>query len=128
MKCTYFYDLKTGRIEYMVAPAATVIPDGVGVLHSDVVDMQGCDKYFVIDGALVLRPAMELDFPESVLVDEVWRIEGIPSGAGVSHPDGLITVDDGYVNWSSAVAGTFRFFITCFPYIEREVYVTVTEA
>lgn len=75
----------------------------------------------VYSGELVARPRMSLTHTGlTVAVGEALRITGIPPGTLLKHRDGELTVDDGYLEWSSEVPGQFLFILENFPF-QREV-------
>ena len=82
--------------------------------------------HYIKDGEVVQRPTMDLTVSSTELeVDEVLRIENIPEGSKVFHPEGELIVDDGYIEWSSVEPGTYLFRFENFPYMEEEVNAVV---
>jgi len=68
-------------------------------------------------GEVKTKPTMPITVSKRTLaVDEVIIIDNIPSGAKVDYPDGSITVNDGFIQWESAIEGSFVFQITKSPY------------
>lgn len=86
-------------------------------------------KFFIENYQVTPRPLMPIQVAKNeVMVGEPFRIEGIPSGCKVFYPNGNLVVDDGYIEWSSAVTGRFTFRLKCFPFREVSVYASVTQA
>lgn len=53
-----------------------------------------------------------------------WIITGVPIGASVTWPDGVVTtVDDGEIVFTVDVVGTYKFIVNAFPYLVEEVSV-----
>lgn len=82
--------------------------------------------HYILDGAITPRPVMPVTVSGPVAVDEDWEITGIPAGALVTYPDGAVVVDDGFIQWSSAVPGEFKFTVELWPYLPKVVYASVS--
>jgi hypothetical protein len=70
-------------------------------------------------GVIQQRPVMPL-----VVTQNPFTITGIPTGTLVKYPGGELIVDDGFIEWSSAVPGEFAFQLSCFPYRDEVIYAT----
>lgn len=124
MKTGTIYNTVTGQIEMTI-----IAPDEEGVTVQThgredlgvIFDQQISGKnFYIADGKPVERPEMSLSINQDVYlgIDEVLRVDGIPVGAKVVHPDGISQVDDGFIEWSSVEPGQYHFHITCFPFKE----------
>ena len=85
--------------------------------------------WYLPGGKKTPRPDMELT-PSAAMVpvNEPFTIQGIPDGARVIGPGVDVTVDDGSVEWQSAVPGVFTFEVIHFPHKTQVVSIEVTEA
>ena len=81
--------------------------------------------HYVEDGQLKVRPIMSLSGGESVGVDEIWRVDGIPPGTTLTYLESRIVVDDGFIEWSSTVPGRFEFHFSNFPYQDATLYAVI---
>lgn len=122
------YRLDSGLIQALVTA-----PDEEGVqiqimgretelgVYMEALDMQ---TQYLVDGEPVDRPVMALGsthpLSESVQlkVGEVIEVTGIPKGAKVYHPEGMIQVDDGFIDWGSDTPGTYQLHLVHAPYQE----------
>lgn len=85
------------------------------------------DEFYVLDGQVVARPAMTLTAPEAGLVGEPVVITGIPAGTRIHYHDGEAVMDEsGVLEWESAVAGSFVFYLDAFPHRSQEVRIEIT--
>lgn len=84
------------------------------------------DHYF--DGTdYVKRPVLVLQHPTPrFTIGEPFRIDGIPPGTLVEHPEGSLQVDDGFLEWSSLEPGVYRFHFHSFPYKPKKIIAEVT--
>lgn len=96
-------------------------------LGDQVLEGQGDpQRHYVVDGAITPRPAMPVTVSGPVSVNEDWEINGIPAGTLVTYPGGSVVVDDGFIQWSSAVPGEFKFTLDLWPYLPKVVYACVS--
>uniref|UniRef100_A0AAU6W0G5 Uncharacterized protein n=1 Tax=Pseudomonas phage Nican01 TaxID=3138540 RepID=A0AAU6W0G5_9CAUD len=92
--------------------------------------------YYFVDGAPASRIRMKLkvngedhiytDFGEEPIhhlkIGEVLRIEGIPKGTELQYIDGIVTIDDGFIEWTTDTPGEFQFNLSLFPYAATRIY------
>lgn len=84
-------------------------------------------SHYVVNGEVYERPRMALDISAlSVQTDEEIIIKGIPVGTIFNWGSGMEQVDDGQVEWSSNVAGSFEFVLSNFPYQIEVIKIEVT--
>lgn len=84
-------------------------------------------NHYVVDGEVYNRPTMSLDISAlSVQTNEEIIIKGIPVGTIFNWGSGMEQVDDGQVEWSSNVAGSFEFVLSNFPYQIEVIKIEVT--
>lgn len=136
MEIASIYDNDTGRIVMTVtAPdRETVLLQISDEARQSVLfgeQLNGREMY-ICEGEPTPRPTMPItisidgipvpiDAEIKAGVDTVLRIDGIVEGSSFTHPQGEITVDDGYVEWSAAMPGGYYFRIDNFPYKEVEI-------
>lgn len=128
MSCSISYQLSDGKLLEYTSPASTINPGpSFGLLHfENAIASEVLYTHYAHDNKLVERPKMLIGGGVSVGTGEIWRIDGIPSGAMVRYPGGSITVDDGFIEWSSMVPGEFRFTIEKFPYLDAVVNAVIS--
>jgi hypothetical protein len=106
----------------------------MGTLESLYWNMEATDRYvegnydhtYYLDGrTLRVRPEMPLTGGDPVGTNEIWRIDGVPPGTTLSYLGSETTVDDNFVEWSSAVPGRFEFNFRNFPYQDVTVYAVI---
>lgn len=68
------------------------------------------------------RPKMGLSVTQNP-----FSISNIPPGTEVIYPGGTITVDDGFIEWTSTLPGTYTFYLNNFPYQEEIVNAEITD-
>lgn len=125
MKHWLAYD-QTGSIRIKFT-GSEPIPDELNGM--DYIEGQADSKtQYIVNGGIASRPSMEITYPASVAISETALITGIPEGATLIYPDGEVVVNDGVVEWSSLVTGTFQFSIELFPYISESFSIEVTAA
>ncbi len=96
-------------------------------LGEQVVEGIGDEKnHYLVDGVITPRPAMPVTVSGPVSVNDDWEITGIPVGTLVTYPGGSVVVDDGFIQWSSAVPGEFKFTLDLWPYLPKVVYASVS--
>ena len=67
--------------------------------------------------AYVVRPDFSLVYSTlEIDTTETLNITGIPTGTAVTHPGGVATVNDGYIDWSCVEPGTYEISFINFPY------------
>jgi hypothetical protein len=125
------YDPLTGAINsvfYAPQVEGNLRPGEAALVVDNPID---ADKFYVsgLDStpALAARPVMPLVFPEDGDVDVPYEITGIPEGTVVTFPGGTVMVDDGFVEWTSEVEGSFRFMFVNFPYQTVEHYAQIDD-
>ena len=73
--------------------------------------------WYLPEGVKTPRPTMQLtQSAVMVPIDESFVIQGIPVGSRVIGPNVDVTVNDGSVEWQSAVPGEFQFEVIHFPH------------
>lgn len=89
-----------------------------------VIDSPGDDAtQYVVDGAVVDRPTFSLQPNATELTpSQTFRVDNIPAGTSVKYPDGDVVIDDGFLEWTSAVEGIYSFTFRNFPYAEEIIY------
>lgn len=140
MKKGSIYNKQTGQITMTV-----IAPDEEGVLlqisdegkqavlwdH----ELNGRELY-VVNGEPAERPLMPLTYttdgvapqegePISLAINGILRVENIPAGTQVAHPDGELTVDDGFIEWSAVEPGHYFFRFDNFPFQEVNFHAIV---
>ncbi|MCA9340018.1 MAG: hypothetical protein KDA17_03860 [Candidatus Saccharibacteria bacterium] len=120
------FDVGTGECLFVVSGTeATAQLNGANYLLGA---FSGEDYYY--DGAqMQLRPAFDLQ-PVSLTITtaQTLTINNIPVGTTVTHPDGSVVVDDGFIEWSATEPGSYEFLFDNFPYIQEVLVATVTSA
>lgn len=122
MKKGTIYELATGRVTMTV-----IAPDEEGI-HIQIIEKQDTHgvimnsqldsaTQYVVDRFVVDRPEFPVTLPEEITigVNEVWRVEGIPPGTKLRHPESIDQIDDGEIEWSSIEPGEFHFEFDNFP-------------
>ncbi len=86
------------------------------------------DDWYLPNGVKTPRPDMKLQVSKTTLrIGETLTISGIPKGARVVAQGVDETVNDGVLEWTSAVPlENFRFEFIMFPYKYRDVDIEVT--
>ncbi|MCW7551069.1 hypothetical protein NX722_28355 [Endozoicomonas gorgoniicola] len=122
------YEVDSGRLEMIItAPRKEDIDlqltgrTGFRAYYGDVKDGQ-----YIVEGSPVLRPVMGLTVSSTELtIAKVLRVDNIPKGTKVFHPEGEVVVDDGFIEWYSVEPGTYLFRFENFPYMEEEINAVV---
>lgn len=94
-------------------------------------ELNGREMY-VLNGEPASRPSMGLIYKVdetpvensgfiSLTPNAILRVENIPTGSVVTHATGELVVDDGYIEWSAVMPGSYSFRITNFPLQEIEL-------
>jgi len=125
-----FYNSKTGQIEMSIeAPdEETVILQSrskdAAIYWGDAYNW--ADTYFD-RGDPVPRPQMKLyvDPGLSLSAGQELLVRNIPKGCKVTHAGGAVSVDDGFISWSTDEPGEYTFLFQLFPYAEVEVNASV---
>lgn len=129
MSCTINYNKSTGRLLDYTSPMyeeEEPTPE-VGSLHfSEGVTSAVLYTHYTDGASLLVRPEMKLQYYLQGEVNKPWQISQIPVGTEVKFPNGSMVVDDGYIEWYSAVPGEFLFTLTNFPYADATVNATIT--
>lgn len=88
------------------------------------------NNYIVLtEGVPVItaRPVMPLSVSSNTVAPNVGCvISGIPEDTQVRHPDGVVTVNDGTLEWSTPMPGQYQLRFENFPYHDVEVHIEVT--
>lgn len=94
--------------------------DELGIVFDEQIDS---GEFYIVDGKASARPSMTLSLSGNISVapDEILRVESIPEGSHVLHPDGFDQVDDGFIEWSTSVPGTYFIKVFKFPYKEVQI-------
>jgi len=137
MKIGSIYDKETGRVLMsVVAPDEECVrlqitdEEKQGIYFDQEVNGR---EFYIVNGEVQARPKMGLfyshepDEHDTVRLDvnEMLRIDNIPVGTVVVHPQGETVVDDGFIEWSSVGLGSHSFRLEKFPYQEVNVYAIV---
>lgn len=86
------------------------------------------ENHFVSNGEVMPRPEMDLSLDKSaVAVNEIVTISGVPQGCEVVFDDELHTINDGVMEWSSAVAGSYELLFSFFPFREEVIVIEVAK-
>lgn len=84
-----------------------------------------CLRHYVVNGLIANRPNFAIVADEVVGVDQDWHITNIPAGTFLTYPGGSAVVNDGNIQWSSSEIGDFKFTLSLWPYVPKELYVRV---
>lgn len=118
------YESATGRVAFILRGSAMpVLQPGQEWAEFDD-DGEKPNDVYVADGELVERPSLELDWHYDELAETIV-VDRIPPGARVETANWEGTVDDGFVAWPVAEAGSYQITVDCFPY-RREVITVET--
>ena len=128
MTFSVLYDAADGRIKQVQTPPAPsgTEPNGFSSVEYDGPADQIIETHYVDSGTITARPEFSLAHQSNLSVDELFRIDGIPAGTQIKHPEGSTLVDDGFLEWSTNTPGTYKFTLSNFPYIEKVIYAHVT--
>ena len=129
---TVIYELATGAIRQAQSPPWATRPKWLDAFL-EMTTYTGDPKdvlstHYVIDGIITSRPEFKLTYQSDLAANEVFRIDGIPPGTQVKHPEGTIQVDDGFLEWSTNTPGEYKFRLSNFPHLEKVIYAHVTQA
>jgi hypothetical protein len=115
-----FYDSE--GVIYRHVSGSSEVFEGPGILEVTDWPQQDFFKCYITPaGDIAVRPEMPL-----VITQNPFTVTGIPEGTVVTYPDGVITVDDGFIEWSAVEPGHYRFHFSKSLYLEREVYAQIT--
>jgi hypothetical protein len=103
--------------------------------------LQARDNEYVMEGVaddlenyidqeeIKLRPEMKLATTSHAFpINTTFCVDSIPSNTLLSHPEGELSIDDGYFEWSTNTPGDYVFTLTNFPYKDEVIHATVTSA
>lgn len=125
------YELATGefKAQYLV-PTEEARELNVPAGHGYIDGRQDIGSTYVDGTDVVARPEQSLVISDldALTVGDLVTISGIEPGSAVRVADYEGVVDDGFIEWTSAEAGTFQIFITNFPYQGVAVDATFTNA
>lgn len=125
------YALATGefKAQYRV-PTEEARDLNVPAGHGYIDGRQDIGGTYVDGEDVVARPeqALVISDLDALTVGDLVRIEGIESGSAVRVADYEGVVDDGFIEWTTAEAGTFQILITHFPHKGVAVDATFTNA
>ena len=80
-------------------------------------------------GQVAPRPTLSLQHSALVInTTETLSITNIPTGTTVTHPDGSVVVNDGFIDWSCVEPGVYEFSFENFPYVPEVLSATVISA
>jgi hypothetical protein len=98
------------------------VPEGFGYVDG----LQEIGSVYLLDGEIVARPDMGLlsNAHDAMAPHELLSITNIPPGTRLYGPELDLVIDDGFVEWTSAVAGRFTFVLIDFPYKNGAVNAT----
>lgn len=118
------YESATGRVAFILRGSAlpALGPGQTWAEFDD--DGETPADVYVDNGELAERPRMQLDWHYDKLAETVV-VDRIPPGARVETANWEGTVDDGFVAWPVAEAGSYQIAVDCFPY-RREVFTVET--
>ena len=89
-------------------------------------DWNDVDHYY--DGeSFAQRPSFDLQ-PSALefSAGQVFRVNNIPEGTEITYPGGSVTVDDGFIEWSTIEPGKYEFEFENFPYKPEVISAKVT--
>jgi len=84
------------------------------------------ELYYILSGVLTSRPLMAISLNKSnIAADGVEQaiISSIPIGTVCYLPNGIEECNDGVIEFSTDMAGTYRITLENFPYKKEEVTV-----
>jgi hypothetical protein len=96
------------------------IPESMLVLQGDNIfagDIDGQTQY-VVEGVATQRPVNTAKLVGSTLRD-------VPTGTVVTIGNSRYTVDDGHADLNFAYPGTYSLQLTCFPYLDTTIEITI---
>ena len=84
---------------------------------------------YVLGGSIASRPVFDLQY-SALAIDttETLSITNIPAGTTVTHPDGSVVVNDGFIDWSCVEPGIYEISFENFPYLSEVLNATVISA
>jgi hypothetical protein len=90
------------------------VPEGFGYVDG----LQEIGSMYLLDGEIVARPDMPLvtNAHDAMAPHELLSITNIPPGTRLYGPELDEIIEDGFVEWSSAVEGRFMLTLINFPY------------
>ncbi|GAC1315517.1 MAG: hypothetical protein NVSMB28_00070 [Collimonas sp.] len=105
----------TGRVLFIGS-----VPESMLALQGDSIhvgDINGQTQY-VVDGVATRRPVNPAKLVGSTLTD-------VPTGTVVTIGNSQYAVDDGRADLQFAYPGTYNLQLTCFPYLDTTIEITV---
>lgn len=121
----FYYEPDTGKVLLVIhAPAEEDILLQQPLYPDAQVEYQDIDpvNQYYLGGQILDRPNMGLSgIRQAFTTNEVLRIDNIPPGTKVTHPEGETIVDDGFIEWSAVEPGYYSFRFENFPYMEEEI-------
>lgn len=121
------YDKASGRVIGTGDLPDSMIPLQENETTGIVLETLDYETQYVPSGVVTPRPALTVAQNKTQItangLDE-WIVTGVPVGALVTWPDGVVTtVDDGEIVFTVDVVGTYNFTVNAFPYLVEEVSV-----
>ncbi|CAM3843938.1 hypothetical protein [Parendozoicomonas haliclonae] len=122
------YNEKTGQIEGVISSSDM---DGLYAQRREgfavcLGEFDNGEKY-IKAGEVLDRPTMGISIQKPTTVGEDLVISGVPDNTLVFYPGGQAVIDDGVLEWTSEIPGTFRLTLTNFPYKEQIISVTFAD-
>lgn len=100
--------------------------DGEGVLALE--EMCRYEDHYVAGGEIRLRPTLALQLDKPVVApNEIATISGVPRGCEVVFDGESHAINDGVLEWSSAVVGSYELLFSFFPFREEIIAIEVAE-
>ncbi len=120
-----------GKIGIYGRTDEVTIPEMVRTNHEWIGGVGKAETHYVDTSTTPPTLKTKLPFPgtqnkSQILADGIdeWIVTGLPVGSLVTWPDGVIsTIDDGSLEFTVDLPGTYTFKIDPFPYLEEEVSV-----
>ena len=92
------------------------------------IEANDLNEYYY-QGQVVSRPVFDLQYTTLTIdTTEILSITSVPAGTTVTHPDGSMVVDDGFIDWSCVEPGIYEFSFENFPYMSEVLSATVISA
>ena len=125
------YDLATGEFKNgFSVPNAETRDLNVAAGQGYIEGLQNIGASYLLDGEVVARPAMALvsNAGPAMVPHQLLSITNIPPGTRLLGAGLDLIIDDGFVEWTTAVGGRFTFTLLNFPYKNGVIDATFTDA
>lgn len=81
---------------------------------------------YVLDGGITPRPSMQINVTGNQVINSPILFSNIPTGCQLTHPGGISTINDGFVEWETVEPGTYIFEFDLYPCLKEVITLEIT--